>query len=741
MTRPTQNGRRLSGWIAAGSLLSAVGLGLALPIWTLQRLFDWSHLAPFASDLLNAGIVLVVFLIVPWMLALGVYLVLARLSGRAARIWLGLMAGLGTAAALMFGLVWAFGPRAWTTAVAGFGLIILIIFTVRHPRPVFRLLAWAGPVVAAAGVAFTLWTWQDLAHQRTMWRGRDVPVFVIVFDELSPYVLHDKQGRIDARLFPRFAGLAKTATWYANMSIGRRSCPVTAHSMLSGRRLYHLPPDYDPDLRDPTRLPPNIVTLLSPTRRLIVLEAWKRLIRTSPELKHPWYFSAPWSRGLAIYLKRWAETYARFLFGRDGLRGGLPRESARAATPNKRPPPVHRPSPAGACRQRIDRILDYDRMRRAELKRVRRFLAGLGTGRRQIGWLYSRVSHCPYWLGPDGEHIVIHPLQRVRVGGRVVQVPHPWAGERKFYSASALDQGETAFNLYRSYVNQVRFADRLLGLILDRIRRLGLFDSALIIVYSDHGIGFTGRAPGRVANPHWSRARRQASAQLNAHTLLMIKYPGQKQGRIDRRPARPSDVAPTVLQVLGLPSPWPMDGTSLLNSNPPARRLEFIAARRRPGRPRVTYRRLRLVAPLDFRPEIKPPRPVTSTWPGRPVGDLPIKGRIPGCVGSVALERTFRPGARTDAVLTVLGFSVPGPLTLIALNGRLVKAVRGSQWVPEMDRACGWVVALPPRWLRPGRNEVRAFVRRGEGRPGFAEVANRLVFRLSPGQLGRLRAR
>lgn len=744
MTRqpPPEPTRSLSVAQAALVLLAATGLGLTVPVWVLQRIYAFSLLAPFAQDWWNALLTPVFFLLIPWALVFGLHLILRRLSPRAGTVWVGVVGCLGTTAALMFGLVWAFGPRGWITAATAFGLIILIVAGVRHPRPFFGLLAWAGLAAATAGAAFTLWTWQDLARRRAAYRGRDVPVFVIVFDELSPYLLHDSHGRIDARLFPHFARLARTAAFYPNMTIGRRNCPITAHSMLSGRRLYRRPAGYDPELRDLTRLPPNLVTLLAPTRRLVVFEAWKRLIRTSPELKHPWYFSAPWSRGVSIYLKRWAETYAQFLFGRGRWRVGLAGGTARAATPDKRPPSVHPPSPMGACRLRIDRILDYDRMRRAELKRVRRFLDAIGPGRRQIGWLYSRVSHYPYWMGPDGGHIVIHPLQRMKVGGRVIRLPHPWSGERRFYAASLLDRGETSINLRRSYLNQVRLADRVLGRILGRLRRLGLFDRALIIVYSDHGVGFTGDAPGPHNRADWPPDRQRASAQMNAHTLLMIKYPGQKQGRLDRRLARPSDLGPTLVQVLGIKRPWPMDGTSLLAPDPHRRRIEFFAAYRRPGRLRTTWGRLPLVAPLQFRPWTPSPRQLRSPWPGRSVGDLPVVGRVRGCLGSVALEQTVKADAATASVLTLFGVTAPSPrVTLIALNGRLVKAVTGTQWLPEMGRAGGWIVVLPPAGLRVGRNEVRAFVSQGPGRTEFAEVQNRFVFTLDAKQIRRLRTR
>ena len=47
-----------------------------------------------------------------------------------------------------------------------------------------------------------------------------------------------------------------------------------------------------------------------------------------------------------------------------------------------------------------------------------------------------------------------------------------------------------------------------------------------------------------------------------------VKTPGQREGRIDDRPAMLYDVLPTITDVLEVESPWPMEGVSLLDDHP-----------------------------------------------------------------------------------------------------------------------------------------------------------------------------
>ncbi|MBI4178586.1 sulfatase [bacterium] len=103
-----------------------------------------------------------------------------------------------------------------------------------------------------------------------------------------------------------------------------------------------------------------------------------------------------------------------------------------------------------------------------------------------------------------------------------------------------------------TYDRGVARADALLGDIFSELRRLDLFDSALIVVTADHG-GF-------------ERGRKDQ----NLHVPLLVKRPGQKKSAQTRRvktPVRTIDVLPTILGILNIPEPPGLDGTSAPSGN------------------------------------------------------------------------------------------------------------------------------------------------------------------------------
>ena len=92
------------------------------------------------------------------------------------------------------------------------------------------------------------------------------------------------------------------------------------------------------------------------------------------------------------------------------------------------------------------------------------------------------------------------------------------------------------------------------------MRRLGIYDRALVVVAADHGISFR---PG-------GQLRLATSENIGevAGVPLIVKTPHQRQGRIDRRHAQTIDVLPTIADALDLRPPWPLQGRSLLGSGP-----------------------------------------------------------------------------------------------------------------------------------------------------------------------------
>jgi hypothetical protein len=109
---------------------------------------------------------------------------------------------------------------------------------------------------------------------------------------------------------------------------------------------------------------------------------------------------------------------------------------------------------------------------------------------------------------------------------------------------------------YQRHLLQLGFADRLLGELVGRLRRLGLYRDALVVVVADHGIGFHPGVERRTVTPH--------NAEDLAPVPLLIKLPGQRRGRIEDRPVQTIDILPTLLELTGLQAPRALDGRSLL---------------------------------------------------------------------------------------------------------------------------------------------------------------------------------
>ena len=100
------------------------------------------------------------------------------------------------------------------------------------------------------------------------------------------------------------------------------------------------------------------------------------------------------------------------------------------------------------------------------------------------------------------------------------------------------------------YRGQARCAVTKVTAILDRLKELGLYDSSLIVISSDHGIGHT--------SPRFTHNRHVPSGSLSrmagkALALLIVKPPNSRGPvRISRAPSTISDVPATVLDILGV---------------------------------------------------------------------------------------------------------------------------------------------------------------------------------------------
>lgn len=98
-------------------------------------------------------------------------------------------------------------------------------------------------------------------------------------------------------------------------------------------------------------------------------------------------------------------------------------------------------------------------------------------------------------------------------------------------------------------------ADRAFGAFLQRLEKSGRLTNTAVILSADHGESFEGGV------------FRHESAYLTrpaVHIPLVICMPGQTQGRVVSAVADQITIAPTILQLAGLPKPGWMHGQSLV---------------------------------------------------------------------------------------------------------------------------------------------------------------------------------
>ena len=106
------------------------------------------------------------------------------------------------------------------------------------------------------------------------------------------------------------------------------------------------------------------------------------------------------------------------------------------------------------------------------------------------------------------------------------------------------------------YDGEIAFTDHYLGLIMAKIRELGLMENTLFIIAADHGEEFF---------EHGNKGHRITLYDETVKIPLILKLPGKDLGgeQISNQVSI-IDIAPTILNALKIPAPEQMQGRSLL---------------------------------------------------------------------------------------------------------------------------------------------------------------------------------
>jgi arylsulfatase A-like enzyme len=106
------------------------------------------------------------------------------------------------------------------------------------------------------------------------------------------------------------------------------------------------------------------------------------------------------------------------------------------------------------------------------------------------------------------------------------------------------------------YDGEIAWTDMHVGKILDDLEALGLADSTLVIILSDHGTEFF---------EHHNKGHRQTLYDEVIRIPMMIRFPGRiEPGQRFAEQVRIIDVLPTVLDFAGAPAPDDVMGQSLV---------------------------------------------------------------------------------------------------------------------------------------------------------------------------------
>jgi hypothetical protein len=414
-----------------------------------------------------------------------------------------------------------------------------------------------------------------------------VPVLLVAFDELPVNSLLDAHGRIDAARFPNFAALAVGSTWFANTSTVAEGTTHAVPAILTGRfpRTGEFP--VYTDHRQ------NLFTLVGGASDLHVVDDETHLCppKLCPGLEGS--FSGR-MRGLAedtgvVYLHQLLP---------DDLTGGIP-----------------------SIANGWDNFLRDASSHRDPGKLDPAFVESLRPGRRESLWyVHFMLPHSPWAYLPSGRRYSI----RQAPGWGPDEI---WNGNQ-----AAVDQ------YWQRHLLQLGYADRVLGRLVARLRRTGLYDRALVVVTADHGISFRAGQKRRPLS--------DANLQDIAYVPLFVKLPHQRRGRIEGAPARTIDIVPTIADAIGVGIPWHVDGHSLLGPRPAERRVVLVkdggkrfvvpAPELEARRERALRRQLRLFGSRE---------PISSLFavgPGRGRANHSIEGRpLPARID--AIDRSSDP--------------------------------------------------------------------------------------------------
>ncbi len=583
------------------------------------------------------------------------------------------------------------GPVCVALSFPAGALAVFAYWRIKGAREVFSLLA----IGAAVYPAWFVWdlgvfeggepTQSTLAASPS--DDERIPIVWLIFDEFGIEALLDETGEIDAARFPNFGKLVSESVWYRDATAVAEVTTEAIPAILTGR--------YPPERvkLSPTYLdyPQNAFTLLHAAGYPVF--AHETLTRLCP----PRINSAVPDQSSA-WRPFWDDVtvLAGHVFFGQVLGDWLPSIDRRVAHFRKAALDI----PVEG-RQMQD-LVDSAKFRTTMASSL---LEGLSESPDGFHYLHLNIPHQEY---------------QFLASGRAYLVGTQTIADRSFVGINGSDRptdqdGARTTQEYplalarQRYLLQVQYADYLLGLLMERMVDLGIFEESLLVVTADHGVSFRPGESDRVVV-----ARGSKTVGDDAHTRDIVKVPlfikpsGSTEGNRVSVHAESIDVLPTVLDLAGLP-PRLLDGRSLVDAGPPRTNryklysyflemlVEHETAADAPGY--LEERSSWTVREENFRPKTRWDEYIGKEVETLDIRETPLRGvqveiRNPSFFGEVNLDSEFLPAYVSGQLTGESGAEVPAAVA-IALGGRVAAiAVLFSN-----QRGPAWVRAMIPEWL------------------------------------------
>jgi Sulfatase len=336
-----------------------------------------------------------------------------------------------------------------------------------------------------------------------------------------------------------------------------------------------------------------------------------------------------------------------------------------------------------------------DLFKKPNPKDFARFLRRIRPGDRTFNFIHFELPHEPFHFLPDGRSYNHAPISDV--GNYNAQL---WAG----------GVGGAAETWQRHYL-QTGYADRLIARVIARMKRVGIWSRALLVVTADHGISFDPRTLRRVAT--------EDNFGGVANPPLFIRYPAQNSGVASDADTRSVDVVPTIAQAVGVDLTYPTDGSpisadgsedgsgtdtvTVFNAN-----KEHISV---PLSQLLAEREAvlgRSASQLGSRTGLFQlgPRPNLLGRRARPAGGNAAVLDSGLDLGNVSLARGKKVPAFVNGTIAP---RYSGKVIAIGINGRIAATCLSFPF----HGAVRWGAVVPPSRLHRGANEVGVYVARG----------------------------